>query len=72
MIRLSGLVPYKDIDIVYTGLRPGEKLHEELLYDNEIAEKSDNKKIVIAKVREYDYSSFPLIFRYVIAGYSVV
>jgi len=55
MIRLSGLEPYKDIDIVYTGLRPGEKLQEELMYDKEIAETSQNKKIMIGNVREYNY-----------------
>ena len=55
MIRLSGLEPYKDIDIVYTGLRPGEKLHEELLYDKEKTETLQNKKIMIGNhVREYD------------------
>lgn len=48
MIRLSGLVPGKDINIVYTGLRPGEKLYEELLYDKEMGMKSYNDKIFIA------------------------
>ena len=55
MIRLSGLEPYKDINIVYTGLRPGEKLHEELLYDKEIKETMQNRKIMIGNVREYDF-----------------
>ena len=55
MIRLSGLEPYKDIDIIYTGLRPGEKLHEELLYDKEINETLQNRKIMIGNVREYDF-----------------
>ena len=55
MIRLSGLEPYKDIDIVYTGLRPGEKLFEELLYDNEKIGTLQNKKIIIGNVCNYNY-----------------
>ncbi len=47
MIRLSGLVPGTDIDIVETGLRPGEKLYEELLIKNENLQKTDNEKIFI-------------------------
>lgn len=49
MIKLSGLTPNKDIDIVYTGLRPGEKMYEELFYDTEIIEQTVHKKIHIAK-----------------------
>lgn len=49
MIRLSNLEPYKDIDIVFTGLRPGEKLYEELLLDEEGATKTEYDKIWIAK-----------------------
>jgi len=56
MIRLSGLEPYKDIDITITGLRPGEKLHEELLYENEKAKPTYHKKIMISNIREYDYN----------------
>ena len=55
MIRLSGLEPGKDINIVETGLRPGEKLFEELLNDKEITLPTHNRKIMVAKVREYDY-----------------
>lgn len=51
MIRLSGLEPDKDIKIVYTGLRPGEKLYEELLYDKEKGQPTHHPKISIAKVR---------------------
>lgn len=55
MIRLSGLVPYQDIDIVYTGLRPGEKLYEELLYNGETMQPTHNKKIKIGTVQRYDH-----------------
>ncbi len=54
MIELSGLVPDKDIQIVYTGLRPGEKLYEEVLSDVENTEPTVHSKIRIAKVRQYD------------------
>ena len=47
MIRLSGYEPYKDIDIVEVGLRPGEKLYEELLIANERMTKTSNKMIFI-------------------------
>ena len=49
LIRLSGQVPNKDIDIVYTGLRPGEKLFEELSLSDEQVTKTDNNKIYICK-----------------------
>lgn len=51
MIRLSGLEPEKDIKIIYTGLRPGEKLYEELLYDKEKGQPTHHPKISIARVR---------------------
>ena len=46
MIRLHGLTPYKDIDIVEIGLRPGEKLYEELLMDSETLTKKGDKIFV--------------------------
>ncbi len=51
MIRLYGLVPGIDVDIRYTGLRPGEKLYEELLTDSENTLPTYHEKIMIAKVR---------------------
>jgi FlaA1/EpsC-like NDP-sugar epimerase len=51
MIRLSGLIPDKDIKIEYTGLRPGEKLFEELLADEETTKPTHHAKIKIANVK---------------------
>lgn len=53
MIRLAGLVPNQDVKIEYTGLRPGEKLFEELLNDHENTMPTHHEKIMIGKVREY-------------------
>ena len=58
LIRLSGYKPYEDIKIEYTGLRPGEKLYEELLLNEEGIKKTDNKKIYIGKPIEFDNESF--------------
>jgi FlaA1/EpsC-like NDP-sugar epimerase len=55
MIRLSGLRYPEDIDIKITGLRPGEKLYEELLANGENTLPTYHKKILISKVRELDY-----------------
>ena len=55
MIRLAGLEPGIDIKIEYTGLRPGEKLFEELLNDEELVKPTLYNKIMVANVREYDY-----------------
>ncbi|MDY0235531.1 MAG: nucleoside-diphosphate sugar epimerase/dehydratase [Gudongella sp.] len=56
IIRLSGYEPYKDIDIVFTGLRPGEKLYEELLLNEEGISETVHNKIHIAKPFEIDYT----------------
>ncbi len=56
MIELVGLIPDKDIEIKYTGLRPGEKLYEELLATKENTLPTINAKIFRAKVREYDFA----------------
>lgn len=55
MIQLAGLVEGKDIKIVYSGLRPGEKLYEELLASAELTLPTHHEKISIAKVRSYPY-----------------
>lgn len=57
MIRLAGFTPDVDIKIVETGLRPGEKLFEELLNDKEKTIPTGNSKIMIAKVRQYNFES---------------
>lgn len=55
MIKLSGYIPYEEIDIKFTGLRPGEKLYEELLNDLENTMPTHHSKIMIAKVRDNDF-----------------
>lgn len=55
MIKLSGFTPYQDIDIKFTGLRPGEKLYEELLNDLENTLPTHHQKIMIAKVRDNNF-----------------
>lgn len=53
MIKLAGLIPNQDINIEYSGLRPGEKLFEELLNDHENTMPTHHEKIMIGKIREY-------------------
>ena len=53
MIRLSGLIEGQDIDLIYTGLRPGEKLYEELLTDKESLKPSHNELIFIAEKEHF-------------------
>ncbi|MCU0363239.1 MAG: polysaccharide biosynthesis protein [Bacteroidales bacterium] len=55
LIHLSGLIPFQDIEIKYTGLRPGEKLYEELFSDTEQQLPTHNSKISIARVSDADY-----------------
>jgi len=55
MIRLAGFTPNKDIDIVYTGLRPGEKLFEELFHEAEALQGTTHPKIMLSGIREVDW-----------------
>ncbi|GMB10769.1 MAG: polysaccharide biosynthesis protein [Candidatus Improbicoccus devescovinae] len=58
LIRLSGLVPYSDIQIEYTGLRPGEKLYEEILMDEEGIKLTENNKIYTGNPIKFDEHEF--------------
>lgn len=58
LIRLSGYKPYEDIDIQFTGLRPGEKLYEELLMSEEGLQNTENELIHIGKPIEFDEQEF--------------
>ncbi|BED92011.1 MAG: polysaccharide biosynthesis protein [Candidatus Improbicoccus pseudotrichonymphae] len=60
LIRLSGFVPNKDIEIKFVGLRPGEKLYEELLLDEEDISLTENKKIYIGNPIKFDTKKFEL------------
>jgi len=60
MIRLSGLVPYKDIDIKFIGLRPGEKLFEEMLSDASTTQPTHHPKIMISKVPSNNFEEIKI------------
>ncbi len=57
MIRLAGKEPGRDIEIVYTGLRPGEKLYEELFHETECLQQTAHEKIFLARCREVDWDT---------------
>jgi FlaA1/EpsC-like NDP-sugar epimerase len=58
VIRQYGKVPYKDVEIKFTGLRPGEKLYEELLMDTEGLKKTENNRIFIGDQSDIDTDEF--------------
>ena len=68
MIRLSGLVEGQDISIQYTGLRPGEKLYEELLTDKENLKSSHNPLIFIAEKEVFDQDKLMAIEQLIVAA----
>lgn len=57
MIQISGKTPYQDVDIVFTGLRPGEKLFEELFHHKEALGQTNKEKILIAQSRFLDFET---------------
>ncbi len=59
LIRMYGKIPYKDVEIKFTGLRPGEKIKEELLMNEEGLKKTANKLIFIGRQIEIDEQNFP-------------
>jgi FlaA1/EpsC-like NDP-sugar epimerase len=62
MIKLSGKEPYDDIDITFTGLRPGEKLYEELFHEKEQLDTTGHEKILKAKHRVYSWEYLETCF----------
>jgi len=58
MIQLSGLKVEEDIKIIYTGLRPGEKLFEELLHESEDLQDTSHNKLFLARSREIEWQHF--------------
>lgn len=58
LIKLAGFIPYEEMDIVFTGLRPGEKLYEELLMDEEGVRETENKKIQIGTPINFNRNTF--------------
>jgi len=62
MIRLAGKEPDRDIAIVYTGLRDGEKLFEELFHEHELYDETAHEKIFLARQRDIDSQALMTLF----------
>jgi FlaA1/EpsC-like NDP-sugar epimerase len=58
MVRLTGKLPGTDVEIIYTGLRPGEKLFEELFHPGETLAQTPHEKLLLARFREIDWQHF--------------
>ena len=58
LIRLAGKIPGEDVEIVYTGLRPGEKLYEELFHEQEALRQTSHQKILLANARKVFWSNW--------------
>lgn len=67
IVRLSGMEPGKDIEIIYTGVRPGEKLFEEILTSEEVAASTKHRKIFVAKDAEPDVETLKATMREIAA-----
>ena len=63
MIELAGFVPDRDIQIIFTGLRPGEKLYEEVLSTTEDTDPTSHDRIRVARVRQYDFNEAESVVR---------
>ena len=66
LIKLSGKQPYKDIDIIFTGIRPGEKLYEELFYKHERLKDTQEEKIFKSMSVRYNWNDIELIYSKII------
>jgi FlaA1/EpsC-like NDP-sugar epimerase len=68
MIRLSGRIPGEDIEIIYVGLRPGEKLYEELFHEKELLKQTGHEKVFLAHHRKVDWGSLTQTLELIVAA----